>query len=351
MGRESCQEDRPQMKHLLIVVGARPNLMKVAPLLPLLNECFRVTVIHTGQHYHPKLASEIRDELGIRCDVYLRCGRLSRGQQLGKMTALLSRWCEQNSPDIVVVVGDVTSTVAATLAAITNNVPVAHIEAGCRSGNIDMPEEQNRIVVDNLANDLFLLCEEDLENLSACRGNQDVVGNLMIDCLSKEEIVPTSQVPYVLCTLHRDELFRDEVFRGCAFDIVKAVSEKVEVIFPVHPHTQQILPKMKATIIDPVSYREFLSLLANSLCVITDSGGVQVEANYLGVPCLTMRETTEHKNTLKGTNRLVGIDKSVVLSMIGNFLAGNVPKRYLTIYDDGNAARRVTNILAERYAE
>lgn len=354
---------------VLNVVGARPNFMKIAPVVEAMREArLPQYLVHTGQHYDRKMSSLFFEELGIPVpDINLEVGSGSQAVQTAEMLLRFEPVVLDTKPDLVVVVGDVNSTMACTLVAVKLGIPVAHIEAGLRSFDRSMPEEINRLVTDSLSDLLFVSEPSGLDNLrSEGVPNEKVhfVGNVMIDTLLRhresarksgvrERLGVDSGRRYALVTLHRpsnvDDLPR---LAGllCALD---ELARELPVVFPIHPRTRKNAmdagfgPELgRLVTTDPLGYLEFLNLMSNAQVVITDSGGVQEETTVLGVPCLTVRENTERPATIAcGTNRLVGTDPDVMLRAAREALHGPRPESKLPALWDGNAARRIVDVL------
>ncbi len=312
------------------VVGARPNFMKMAPVIEeMRRRGIPQELIHTGQHYDANVSEVFFQELGLPApDVYLGVGSDRQSRQTARiMMALEEVWLER-PPDLVVVAGDVNSTMAAALVAAKLQIPVAHVEAGLRSFDRSMPEEINRIVTDRLSEMLFTTEESANENLRAEGTPPEkvhFVGNSMIDTLEKHLAAAVGRRPweafgfepggYGLVTLHRPSNVDDPAALGRLLEVLGDLSSRLPLLFPVHPRTRQRLagiqtpPAPELRFCEPLPYLAFLGLMARARCVLTDSGGIQEETTALGVPCLTLRRNTERPVTLThGTNRLVGSD-------------------------------------------
>jgi UDP-N-acetylglucosamine 2-epimerase (non-hydrolysing) len=353
---------------ILHVVGARPNFMKAAPLLRAFGQFpqVRQTLVHTGQHYDPNMSDVFFSQLGMPApDVNLAVGSSGHAQQTAEVMLRFEPVALHEKPDWVVVYGDVNSTVAAALVACKLGIRVAHVEAGLRSGDRTMPEEINRLVTDQVSDLLFTPSADADDNLlhegiEAKRIHR--VGNVMIDTLIR--LLPQAVMPgefahagrFVLVTLHRPANVDDLPWLREMVVTLTEVSRDCEVLFPVHPRTAARLAEANAMplatsrvrIFAPLSYLEFLALQQKAQVVITDSGGIQEETSYLGVPCLTMRETTERPITLtEGTNTLVGRDISRLRREIDRVLERS-PKmpRPIPLWD-GHAAERIAAILAQ----
>lgn len=351
--------------HILHVVGARPNFMKVAPVMRALEGLTQQTLVHTGQHYDIDMSETLFRDLGLRPpDVNLDVGSKTHGVQTGEIMVKLEPLMDQQQPDICVVYGDVNSTMAGALVAAKLGVPVAHVEAGLRADDPSMPEEINRIVTDHVADWLFAPSEDAVGNL-AREGLESAkvrfVGNVMIDTLirmlpqaatdrSLERCgLPTgaARLPYALMTLHRPSTVDDLNVLTGVLTVITEVSAQLPVIFPVHPRSraridERAWAKPGLVMTKPLSYLEFLSLQQEAAFVVTDSGGVQEESTYLGIPCVTVRETTERPITVSaGTNTLVGRDPDRIRRAIRRILDGDVRKGTIPALWDGKAAERI----------
>ena len=358
---------------ILAVVGARPNFVKIAPIMAELAEYpyIRTTLVHTGQHYDAKMSDSFFANLEIpRPDTNLKVQSAGAVTQIAEIMTRLLPVLEHARPDIVVVVGDVNSTVAATLTAVKMGRPVAHVEAGLRSFDRGMPEEINRIVTDSVSDLLFTTEPGANENL--LREGVDpekihFVGNVMIDTLFRyRERARESDVldrlglsagGYAVLTLHRPSNVDDEGTLGMLLSAIARIQAEIPVVFPVHPRTRQrlealseVLPPMPGLrLADPMPYLDFLQLMAEARCVLTDSGGIQEETTALRIPCLTLRHNTERPVTVThGTNRVVGTEPAAIYDAWRqvaerNWTAGELPELW-----DGKAAGRVVRVLLER---
>ena len=359
--------------HILHVVGARPNFMKAASVLRALsNAGFRQSLVHTGQHYDANMSDVFFRELEIpKPDVNLAVGSGSHAQQTARiMTGFESVVLERN-PDLVVVYGDVNSTVAAALVCAKLQIPVAHVEAGLRSNDRSMPEEINRLLTDQLSDLLFTPSEDADRNLQR-EGipveRIHLVGNVMIDTLvhllpralkKKSKGFPAR---YALVTLHRPSNVDDpDVLRRILSSIL-AVSKKKDsnnqdlaVVFPMHPRTRVRVSQFGMVtdglhICDPLSYLEFLALQAGATVVLTDSGGIQEESTFLGVPCLTLRANTERPITVEiGTNVLIGNNTDRLRDELAKILNGQQKKGTIPPLWDGQAGERIARILQQYF--
>jgi len=345
------------------VVGARPNFMKVAPVLHALARRPGVTqtLVHTGQHYDPNMSDVFFQQLGIPApDVNLSVGSGTHARQTAEIMTRFEPVVVERKPDLVLVYGDVNSTVAATLVCSKLGVLVGHVEAGLRSFDRAMPEEINRLVTDQLADMLFTPSEDGDVNLhreGIPKEKIHLVGNVMIDSLVRllPEIVrhTKSDLPkrYALVTLHRPSNVDDgEALKGILKSLME-VSRDLTVVFPAHPRTRQRIAEFSLNadqlrLLDPLPYVEFLALQRGATVVITDSGGIQEETTYLGVPCLTLRSNTERPVTVSlGTNVLVGQDAQKLRSELANILDGKAKKGTVPPLWDGHAGERIADIL------
>jgi UDP-N-acetylglucosamine 2-epimerase (non-hydrolysing) len=355
---------------VLAVVGARPNFVKIAPILTELAEYPYVStmLVHTGQHRDPQMSDAFFENLEIpRPDVNLRVQASGPVTQIAEIMTRLEPILASNRPDVVVVVGDVNSTVAAALTAVKVGRPVAHVEAGLRSFDRSMPEEVNRILTDAISDLLFTTEPSANENLShegVPPERIHFVGNVMIDTLYRfRERARESDVlsrlgvsagAYATLTLHRPSNVDDEGTLGMLLSAVDRIQAEIPVVFPVHPRTRRRLEAVTAAlppmsglyVVDPLSYLDFLQLMANARCVLTDSGGIQEETTSLGVPCLTLRHNTERPVTVtRGTNRMVGTDPDVIYQNWRAIAEGKVSAGELPELWDGKAAGRIVRVL------
>ena len=346
------------------IVGARPNFIKVAPVMNALKTRKHVvqTLIHTGQHYDANRSDVFFEQLGIPApNVNLAVGSGSPAWQTAEIMTRLEPVLLDGKPDVALVYGDVNSTVAAALVGAKLGVRVGHVEAGLRSFDRTMPEEINRLVTDQLADMLFTPSEDgdinlQKEGIPAERIFR--VGNVMIDSLVR--LLPAAQrqnrnrLPerYALVTLHRPANVDDGEILKRILQSLLEVSQDLSVIFPAHPRTRKRIADFglqadQLQILDPLSYLEFLGMQSRATVVITDSGGIQEETTYLGVPCLTLRENTERPVTVSlGTNVLVGRDPDKLRSELSRILAGNAKKGTIPPLWDGHAGERIAALLA-----
>ncbi|MBX3303387.1 MAG: UDP-N-acetylglucosamine 2-epimerase (non-hydrolyzing) [Nitrospira sp.] len=359
------------MKRIDIIAGARPNFMKIAPIVETLKaaECrgsqLGYRLIHTGQHYDRAMSSSFFEELGIPDpDINLEVGSGSQAEQTAGIMVGYEKVLLNDRSDLCLVVGDVTSTMACSIAARKLGVPVAHVEGGIRSGDWTMPEEINRVVTDSITNWFFTTSETANDNLRRAGVTDDrifFVGNTMIDTLLKN--VPRLRPPacwsslklqpeqFFVVTLHRPANVDGE---RKLLDLLHAISEGTKglpVVFPVHPRTAKNLRDLddrtpQLHYIDPLGYLEFNHLVKHAKGVITDSGGITEETTVLGVPCLTLRDNTERPETITiGTNELIGTDPSKLVPALARLMAGQWKKGAIPPLWDGKAAERIVERL------
>ncbi len=353
--------------HITLVVGARPNFMKVAPIIRELRkeESMTYTLVHTGQHYDEKLSHQFFRELEMPMpDVNLGVGSGSQAEQTSAIMVAFESFLLDNPTDLVLVVGDVTSTMACCLAAKKLHTRVAHVEGGIRSGDMMMPEEINRLVTDSISDYFFTTTPWAGQNLlkeGATNEQIYFVGNTMIDTLRHYEnqfrnnhfyrSLGLEPKAYFVLTLHRpsnvDEL---RGFQDMMQEVGEAIGN-IPVVFPVHPRTAKSLGKGvqipdNFTLMDPLGYLSFMNLVSHSMGVVTDSGGIQEETTVLGVPCLTLRENTERPETITmGTNQLIGSDMAKLKSELRKIVDKDVAKGQIPELWDGNTAQRIVNCL------
>ena len=369
--------DPASVPRIVVVAGARPNFMKVAPVLRALRNHHGpiVELVHTGQHYDDGMSTIFFEQLGIPSpDFHLQVGSASHAVQTGRVMAAFEQYLLASTPMPagVVVVGDVNSTMAATLAAVKLGIRVAHVEAGLRSFDRSMPEEINRVVTDAVA-DLLLVSEpsgeENLKREGIPAERIHFVGNVMIDTLVHE--LPAARAldmpariglphgRFAVVTLHRPSNVDDPAALSTLVAFLILVARNVPVIFPVHPRTRARLDEFALTsslddqrvhLVEPLAYREMLSLLDQAQFVVTDSGGIQEETTYLGTPCLTARDSTERPVTVThGTNTLIGRDLQQALVLIEQIKIGTYKRARAIPLWDGNAAERIADTLIDSW--
>lgn len=354
--------------HLLHVVGARPNFMKVAPVMRALNGYTQVrqTLLHSGQHYDRSMSDVFFEQLGVPMpDVNLQVGSDTHAQQTAAIMQRFEPVLLEKRPNYVLVYGDVNSTVAAALVCSKLGVPIAHVEAGLRSFDRTMPEEINRIVTDQLSDLLFTPSNDGDTNLlreGIIPDRIRLVGNVMIDTLVR--LLPIAEAQssallnrigvsrFGLVTLHRPATVDAPEVLLPILETLNEISKDLPIVFPIHPRTlaklgskgSHYLPSLK--IVDPLPYLDFLALQKHATVVITDSGGIQEETTFLGVPCLTLRDNTERPITVSiGTNTVIGREPAAIKSTVGKVLQGSQKKGAIPPLWDGKASERIAKIL------
>jgi UDP-N-acetylglucosamine 2-epimerase (non-hydrolysing) len=356
-----------------IIAGARPNFVKIAPIIDAIREdvsfgskiSFRL--VHTGQHFDEKMSDTFFDQLGIPApDINLGAGGGSQAQQTASIMIGYEELLLEQKSDLCLVVGDVTSSMACAIVAQKLHVPVAHVEAGIRSGDWTMPEEINRLVTDSITNYFFTTTPEATETIlktGVSINRVFWVGNTMIDTLFKHR--PNFKKPefwdklglikggYMVITLHRpSNVDEEENLRNLLNEII-INSNGLPLIFPVHPRTAKILHRLgiehnKLHTVEPLGYLEFNYLVENALAVLTDSGGITEETTVLGIPCMTLRNSTERPETVYlGTNELIGTDPNAIKPALDRLFAGVWKKGVIPERWDGNTAKRIVSILKE----
>lgn len=353
--------------NICIVVGARPNFMKMAPLIhELRKRALPHLVVHTGQHFDRNMSEVFFEELALPSpDLFLGAGGGSHAEQTARILVAFETICLEQDIQLVVVGGDVNSTLACALVAAKLGIPVAHVEAGLRSFDRSMPEEINRIVTDHLSELLFTTEESANQNLTSegiPHERIHFVGNCMIDTLHSHLQRALQSAPwlalgveagsYALLTLHRPGNVDNHVSLDRIVTLINEISTRIPLVFPVHPRTRERLSECRAIFHDsvilcePLPYLAFLGLIARARLVLTDSGGIQEETTVLGVPCLTLRDNTERPvTTHAGTNRLVGTEPHRVRECLDAILAGKWPSGKPPPLWDGKAAERIVSII------
>jgi UDP-N-acetylglucosamine 2-epimerase (non-hydrolysing) len=371
--------DSSEIMKVLHVVGARPNFMKLAPVFRALSGHQNVEqrVLHTGQHYDFNMSDVFFQQLGLRApDFNLQVGSGSHAVQTAEIMSRCEPLMIQQRPNLVLVYGDVNSTVAATLVCSKLGVPVGHVEAGLRAFDRSMPEEINRLVTDQLADLLFTPSEDANRNLlreGVAAERIHYVGNVMIDTLeqmlpaAEEQVLPDVPQQFALVTLHRPGNVDDPDWLGAMIESLQTISKSLAVVFPVHPRTRERISGLgqsaglghsggsghnghnsdgAITFLNPLPYLTFLALERRAAVVITDSGGIQEETTYLGTPCLTVRENTERPVTVEmGTNILVGRDTTRLVRELEAILRGNGKRGTIPPLWDGQAAHRIARVI------
>jgi UDP-N-acetylglucosamine 2-epimerase (non-hydrolysing) len=372
------------MKKIRIVnvVGARPNFMKMAPILRELSKCngFDSRLVHTGQHYDESMSRVFFRDLNMpNPDFNLAVGSGSHAVQTAEAMKRFEEVCVQLKPDLVIVAGDVNSTLACSLTASKLQIPVAHIESGLRSFDRTMPEEINRIVTDSLSDFLFTTEESGNQNLrheGISEEKVHFVGNTMIDslvdCYRLLGVTPVqgplaaiNGAPYFLATIHRPSNVDNPMQLLEVLEILESASRLAPVFFVTHPRTYPRLQQMNRAdklvelngkaaniqrgfihVLPPLPYMEFLRLMSKSKALLTDSGGIQEETTFLGIPCLTLRNNTERPSTVElGTNEIVGLDHQKISAHLENIMGGRWKDAMKPALWDGRAAERVVGVL------
>jgi UDP-N-acetylglucosamine 2-epimerase (non-hydrolysing) len=354
------------------VVGARPNFMKMAPVFKALEKYpVEQSIIHTGQHYSQNMSDIFFAELGIKPpEMNLQVGSGSHANQVAQIMIKFEEVMLKEKPDLILVYGDVNSTLAAALVGAKMGIKIGHIEAGLRSFDLSMPEEINRIVTDRLSSLFFIHSPEAEENLikeNVSAENIHFVGNVMIDTLLKylkiikqrKNITPPFP-EFGIVTLHRPSNVDDPERLKNVILSFNRIAQRIPLIFPIHPRTKKQLELVKdaefdpknIALIDPLGYLDFLSLVYRSRLVITDSGGIQEETTHLGIPCLTLRSNTERPVTVtEGTSTLIGDDYELLEKTIDKILAGKYKQGKIPQNWDGQAAERIAKIIIKQFNE
>ena len=371
-------------KKIFLVCGARPNFVKISPLRSSLKQSksLRPLVVYTGQHYDYEMAETFFNDLKIPIpDFYLNASRLSGFYRMSKIMVSFSELCKKENPHMVIVVGDVDSTISCALVASRLGIPLAHVEAGLRSFDRTMPEEISRIVTDHLSDILFTSCKDaNLNLMHEGVGKKKIffVGNIMIDTLvsCRDTFISRhilknlhlSKNHYVLLTLHRPENVECKKRFKNIISAIQEVSKHITIIFPAHPRTKAKIDKFKPAgffntvvrkrpkirkgvinVLQPQGYMDFMNLMRNSKFVLTDSGGIQEEATVLHIPCITLRDNTERPITVKkGSNVLAGSNSSKIIRECSKILKGSIKKGKIPMYWDGKTAQRIRKILESR---
>ncbi len=358
---------------IISVVGARPNFMKVAPLhrsLEKHSNLFEHLICHTGQHYDYEMSQAFFKDLNLpEPNFYLGVGSGSHSEQTAKIMIEFEKVCLRAEPDLVIVVGDVNSTIAASLTAVKMGILTAHIEAGLRSFDRKMPEEINRIATDSICDFHFVTEQSGVDNLLREGHKLEsifFVGNTMIDSLvyilpkiEKSKILNQlglENQDFALMTLHRPSNVDDRTQLSNLIDVIEFICSRLKLVFPIHPRTRKNIEEFgferridnikNLITTEPLGYIDFVKLMKNSRFVITDSGGIQEETTFLKIPCITMRTTTERPVTcLIGTNRLVYPEKSKLIDAVQEVLSNPETDAQIPKYWDGKASERIVEII------
>ena len=363
---------------ILNIVGARPNFMKVAPLHRAFSKNPNITskIIHTGQHFDAKMSDVFFEQLELpKPHYFLGVGGGSHTEVTARTMIEFEKIVRQEKPDVVLVVGDVNATLACALVAVKEHIPLVHVEAGLRSGDRKMPEEINRILVDSIADHLFITEQDGLDNLK--KEGVDAqkvyfVGNVMIDSLiyykekaSKLNIAGQMKIEgdYILVTMHRPANVDTKEGLESILEIIENASLHLSIVFPIHPRTKNNMERFGLTerlndipnvfITEPQGYLEFLNLMDNAKIIVTDSGGIQEETTFLKIPCLTFRDSTERPITVTmGTNQLLSdLNPVTAYQKIKDVLDGNFKKGQIPPLWDGHAAERIADKIIELYGK
>lgn len=364
---------------IISIVGARPNFMKVAPLHRAFSKhkCIISKIVHTGQHFDEKMSDIFFKQLELPVpDYYLGVSSGTHTQQTAEIMLKFEPLLQAEKPDLVLVVGDVTSTLACALAAVKQQIPVAHVEAGLRSNDRSMPEEINRILTDNIADYLFVTEHSGLVNLAKENTLDDkvfFVGNCMIDSLvnlsPKSNQIKLAEISnqlqedsqYILATMHRPSNVDTKEGLEKILSILEKITKRQRVVFPIHPRTlnniekynlgQHLENNKNLILLPPLGYLEFIKLMSKATLILTDSGGIQEESTFLQIPCITFRANTERPITVTlGTNYLMSeLDTNMVVQKVNEILDGKTKKGTIPPLWDGNAAERITKIILQLF--
>ncbi len=365
------------MKKVISVVGARPNFMKIAPIhkaFQKYNGKIQHLICHTGQHYDENMSKVFFEDLELpEPHFYLGIGSGSHAEQTARIMIEFEKVLLVEKPDLIIVVGDVNSTIACTLVATKLKIKAAHVEAGLRSFDRDMPEEINRLLTDAISDYLFVTEKSGIENLKnegVSNGKVFFTGNVMIDSLTnylhKAKVsnihneYQLEKGKYVLVTLHRPSNVDTKEGLKALLHLLNTVAEKRKLLFPIHPRTKSNMIKFgldntleeNVILTDPIGYIDFLALTKDAELIITDSGGIQEESTYLGVQCITVRNNTERPITVEiGTNQLIGTDLSKVEKAALEVLDGKIKTGKIPELWDGKAAERIAEILFQKLSD
>ena len=371
---------------ILTIIGTRPQFIKAAAISSAINQfnkqsnsSIKITeeIVNTGQHYDVSMSNVFIEKLGLPTPKYnLNINNLPHGEMTANMLIKIERLLSKKKPDYIIIYGDTNSTLSAALAACKTDVRIVHIEAGLRSDNLKMPEELNRILSDRISDLLFCSSEAGYENLTnkenfphKTKHNEKqkifVVGDVMIDsiCLFKRyfesirlEKFGITQSPFILTTIHREQITGEAEKLGNIIEALNKLSSQFQIVFPLHPRTKKCLETFRIRlpkhflILEPQPYFEMQCLISKADFVVTDSGGVQKEAYFLGTPCITTREETEWTETVRnGMNTLTGFNSTKIVNAVGNFIKPNVYDK--NIFGDGKAAKRIIQKIYEHHLQ
>jgi UDP-N-acetylglucosamine 2-epimerase (non-hydrolysing) len=376
-------EHIPQASHSIIcIVGARPNFMKIAPIMAALSQfkpALDVTLLHTGQHYDVAMNAQYFDALGIPApDMNLEVGSGTHASQTAEVMCRFEAALEGKNPSAILVVGDVNSTIACALVATKKGIPVIHVEAGLRSFDRAMPEEINRVLTDQISDLLFTTEPSGKDNLlreGIAEERIHFVGNVMIDTLRRNlaRAIPTRKIVtdagsphffrddsgYAVLTMHRPSNVDDAQTLGQLIATVVTISAQIPVIFPLHPRTKSMIEKFgfgkllessRILLLPPMGYLEMLGLMRSAKVVLTDSGGIQEETTALGIPCITLRNNTERPITVdEGTNTIAGNDPAQILAAFNDVMATGGKRGRIPHFWDGQASHRIADIITSQF--
>jgi UDP-N-acetylglucosamine 2-epimerase (non-hydrolysing) len=358
---------------ITLIAGARPNFMKIAPIINAIDNIRQrghiidYRLVHTGQHFDKTMSGDFFEQLGIpNPDANLDAGGGTQAEQTAAIMVRIEKELLNNRPDLVLVVGDVTSTMACAITAQKLCIPVAHVEAGIRSGDWTMPEEINRLVTDSISNYFFTTTEVASQNLinSGVKSDQIFfVGNTMIDTLVKQmpKFIPPNfwkefnldKRKYLVLTLHRPSNVDNKEQLEKLLNVLEKGTEQLPIIFPIHPRTRNNMEKFgfelkNVKVVNPLGYHEFNYLVQNAKGVITDSGGITEETTVMGIPCMTLRTTTERPETCTiGTNKLLGADSKALEAALQELFSGNWKKGAIPELWDGKTSERIVSHLLD----
>lgn len=362
----------PRTMKVLNIVGARPNFMKIAPLHRAFEKHggFNSMIVHTGQHYDERMSDVFFRQLEMpEPHIYLGVGSGSHAQQTSRIMTAFEEIVNSEKPDVILVVGDVNSTLACGIVAAKQHVPLVHVEAGLRSGDKKMPEEVNRIVTDSISDYLFVTEQSGMDNLKAEGVSDDkvfFVGNVMIDALVQFrekaaqttilEEVGVTEKEYVLVTMHRPKTVDNKEGLSILVETLEGLATDQNIVFPIHPRTRKRLADFglaervasinNLTLLDPLGYLEFLRLMEGASVVVTDSGGIQEETTFLQVPCITLRDNTERPVTVDlGTNELMELVPEKIINRVSEIQNNGGSEGTIPPLWDGKAAERIVDAM------
>ncbi|MFA6950184.1 MAG: UDP-N-acetylglucosamine 2-epimerase (non-hydrolyzing) [Lentimicrobiaceae bacterium] len=359
---------------ILIIAGARPNFMKIAPIMHTMRQSAKLepVLIHTGQHYDVQMSDTFFKELNIpHPDISLEVGSGTHAQQVARIMERFEPVCDEQKPRAILVVGDVNSTMACSIVAAKKDIKIIHVEAGIRSRDRSMPEEINRMVTDSITDILMPPSRDAVANLLAeghCLDHIHLVGNIMIDTLlESQEMIGRSQIleklglnkgEYVSLTLHRPSNVDNIDNFKQILTALDHIQKELPIVFPIHPRTQKMIIRFgleeyvsslrNLILTEPLGYFDFGRLISQSRFVLTDSGGIQEETTVYGIPCITLRENTERPITVwEGTNELAGCDTEKIIMLAGKIMKGQWKESHIPELWDGKTAARIIKVLED----